>query len=181
MIKSQSQGTIESNKLLFSRKVLDGELRRAIREGRIADCTIDEINNALMFFVDENNKPVCPYSGTELTISNLHLEHIIPISLGGGTVAENLIPSCSSCNFSKNGNHMIEWYEIQPFFTIERFQKIVDYIIFSINNKKGIAKQNIDIDELNDFDPIIQTSGDIWETQEDASVKYLKTSLTANR
>lgn len=173
MIKLQNQGIIESNRLLFSKNVLNGELRRAIREGRIADCTLDEINRSLMFFTNQDGNPVCPYSGTQLTVANLHLEHIIPITLGGGTVAENLIPACSSCNTSKNGNHMIEWYEIQPFFTIERFQKIVDYIIYSLNNKYSDSNINIEIDETSDYDPIIQTSGDIWETQEEASIKYL--------
>ena len=149
-------------------------MRRSIREGTLANCTIDDVNDALMYFVNENNKPICPYSGTELTINNLHLEHIIPISLGGGTVAENLIPSCSAVNSSKNGNHMIEWYEKQPFFTVERFQKIVDYIIFALNKKTQLSRQNIDVDDLDDFDPVIQTSGDVWETQEETSVRYLE-------
>lgn len=174
MLKSENQGIIESNRLTFKKSTLIGELRRALREGCMADCNLEDVNKSLNFFVDENNNPICPYSGTKLTVENLHLEHIVPIILGGGTVAENLIPSCSTCNISKNGNHMIEWYEVQPFFSIERFQKIVDYIFITLTNKTFKNTNNLELDEIIDNDPIIQTSGDVWETQEEAYNKHLE-------
>lgn len=173
MIKKQEQGILKENRLLFKKSVLNGELRRALREGTIARCTLEEINSSLTFFVNNKGEPICPYSGTVLTTNNLHLEHIIPISLGGGTVSENLIPCCYQCNCSKNGHHMIEWYETQSFFTIERFQKIVDYMFYSLISKNVLLTDEYDIDELDDHDPIIETSGNLWETQEETAEQYL--------
>ena len=51
MIEKQKQGTLKEDKLLFKKTVLAGELRRALREGTIARCTLEEINLSLSFFV----------------------------------------------------------------------------------------------------------------------------------
>ena len=33
----------------------------------------------------------------------LHQEHVIPVSQGGGYTADNIVPACHKCNFSKGG------------------------------------------------------------------------------
>ena len=37
----------------------------------------------------------------------LEIEHIIPVSLGGRTEINNMVPSCRSCNRKKGGKHPI--------------------------------------------------------------------------
>ena len=41
----------------------------------------------------------CHYCGEVLT--QVHMEHVVPLSKGGGFTAQNIVPSCRSCNSSK--------------------------------------------------------------------------------
>lgn len=41
----------------------------------------------------------CAYCGTKPR--KLTIDHVVPISKGGGTVPENIVPACSFCNTSK--------------------------------------------------------------------------------
>lgn len=36
------------------------------------------------------------------------MDHLIPVDLGGGTVAQNCIPSCSRCNSRKSGRNICD-------------------------------------------------------------------------
>ena len=47
------------------------------------------------------------------------LEHFLPISLGGGTTADNCVPSCTQCNTKKNRMHPHTFTTIFPQETIE--------------------------------------------------------------
>ncbi|MGW9568820.1 HNH endonuclease [Prescottella equi] len=38
-----------------------------------------------------------------------HLDHILPISLGGGHTIDNLIPSCEHCNLKKKNTPLIDF------------------------------------------------------------------------
>ena len=69
-------------------------------------------------------KNCCAYCGVYLTPQNEHLEHIIPISVGGTNTPDNIVCSCAKCNLSKNARPMEEWYREQPFFSEERLQQI---------------------------------------------------------
>jgi len=44
----------------------------------------------------------CQICGKELTVKEITIDHIIPLSKGGGNNIENLQPLCRSCNCSKN-------------------------------------------------------------------------------
>lgn len=57
-----------------------------------------------------------------------HWDHVIPLAKGGCDSIENLLPSCPSCNLSKNDTLLNDWYPRQHFFTQERYQQINDYL-----------------------------------------------------
>lgn len=50
----------------------------------------------------------CAYCGIKLG-SDWHVDHVVPVSKGGPDSFENYVPSCPSCNVSKNGEHVVEF------------------------------------------------------------------------
>ena len=54
----------------------------------------------------------CPYSDTLLIGGEqlIHIDHIIPVTMGGPTDDWNCIPVCGSCNDSKNNRHLLDWW-----------------------------------------------------------------------
>lgn len=54
----------------------------------------------------------CPYSDTLLIGGEqpIHIDHIIPATMGGPTDDWNCIPVCGSCNQSKNDRHLLDWW-----------------------------------------------------------------------
>ena len=75
----------------------------------------------------------CAYSGKCIK-SNLHIDHIIPVSKGGVSYIWNLIPSTPSANLSKNNRDMEEWYKEQEYYSEDRLNKIYEYIEYMKNN-----------------------------------------------
>lgn len=49
----------------------------------------------------------CAYCGKRNV--TLALEHVIPISHGGGTTQNNVVPACVSCNCAKGTKHVLDW------------------------------------------------------------------------
>ena len=55
---------------------------------------------------------VCPICSAELEGAkggNLHWDHLLPISLGGGTILGNMAPLCNMCNWRKNDKTLVEF------------------------------------------------------------------------
>jgi 5-methylcytosine-specific restriction endonuclease McrA len=71
-------------------------LQRAIEHGCPATLTVTEWLDTLNQF---NWR--CAYCGGVYEA----LEHILPITLGGGTTKENCVPACWVCNVIKSGRH----------------------------------------------------------------------------
>lgn len=63
----------------------------------------------------------CAYCGAS---GPLTMDHIIPVSKFGANKRYNIIPACAHCNSSKNNSDILEWYQKQPFYTVERLLKI---------------------------------------------------------
>jgi 5-methylcytosine-specific restriction endonuclease McrA len=63
----------------------------------------------------------CAYCGAG---GDLHIEHVVPISRGGGHALGNIVPACESCNYSKRDHDPETWYRKQPFFSELRWRKI---------------------------------------------------------
>jgi hypothetical protein len=65
----------------------------------------------------------CAYCGVRNV--DLQIEHLLPISLGGTHTLGNIVPACSSCNYSKATKEVEEWYRSQPFFSQKRWNRIL--------------------------------------------------------
>jgi 5-methylcytosine-specific restriction endonuclease McrA len=63
----------------------------------------------------------CAYCGAD---GDLHIEHVVPISRGGGHAIGNIVPACESCNYSKRDHDPEAWYKAQPFYSEVRWRKI---------------------------------------------------------
>jgi len=66
---------------------------RTRKLGLLCDLSVSEWIKIL----DEHNRS-CVYCGGQFT----DMDHVIPVSSGGGTTKSNVVPSCSRCNTDKN-------------------------------------------------------------------------------
>lgn len=53
----------------------------------------------------------CYYCGLKFGFKNLTMDHIIPLSRGGRSTKDNLVPCCKECNTRKKTSLPIEWDE----------------------------------------------------------------------
>lgn len=63
----------------------------------------------------------CAYCGAG---GDLHIEHVVPISRGGGHALGNIVPACEACNYSKTNHEVESWFRQQPFFSEARWRKV---------------------------------------------------------
>ena len=94
--------------------------RREIGLKTVNDFTLEQWEECKVFFNQE-----CAYCGKK---TKLEQDHVIPVTKGGGYTKNNIVPSCRTCNNSKNNSRMFSWYKKQTFFTIERMNRIREYI-----------------------------------------------------
>lgn len=66
----------------------------------------------------------CAYCGEE---DKLCKEHVVPFINRGGYTKENILPSCTTCNSSKNSRHIDDWYPNYKYYSKERHDKIDKY------------------------------------------------------
>lgn len=77
----------------------------------------------------------CAYCGLSkeehklLHNQSLHQDHIIPLSKDGVFSVFNIIPSCLTCNDSKNNMELEDFLKHSDKFTIGKYLKIIDYIL----------------------------------------------------
>jgi len=77
----------------------------------------------------------CAYCGTQP--DTIERDHVVPISGGGGTVPENIVPACPSCNRSKSNTQIDEWYPEQPFYDEQREKRIVNVTYDRLRSRNG--------------------------------------------
>ncbi|NIA05716.1 MAG: HNH endonuclease [Proteobacteria bacterium] len=53
----------------------------------------------------------CYYCGRPVGFKNLTMDHIIPLSRGGRSTRDNLVPCCKACNIRKKNSLPVEWQE----------------------------------------------------------------------
>jgi 5-methylcytosine-specific restriction enzyme A len=53
----------------------------------------------------------CWYCGQKVGYDNLTMDHVIPLSRGGRSTKDNLVPSCKECNNKKKSSLPVEWEE----------------------------------------------------------------------
>lgn len=71
-------------------------------------------------YVKERLKNICKLCGQELDWKYLHIDHIIPISKGGGNEIENLQVLCVECNLKKRDNILSKDKQTQVVAHIEK-------------------------------------------------------------
>lgn len=108
------------------------EKRRAKMSSLPHTLTIEDWEGTLEFF--DYSCAYCGVSQEELEYS-LHQEHIIPVSEGGGYTADNIIPSCKTCNLSKGAKELEEWYKSRDYYDEEKMSKVTYWI--TLEMKKG--------------------------------------------
>jgi 5-methylcytosine-specific restriction endonuclease McrA len=58
---------------------------------------------------------LCPYCGKSTDKTDIHVDHINPVSNGGLSVERNLIPVCASCNLAKRDSSLRRFCKAQGF------------------------------------------------------------------
>ena len=63
----------------------------------------------------------CAYCGVD---EKLTVDHFVALNDGGLHVSSNLVGACKSCNSSKKDSPVEEWFKSQPFFSVERWERL---------------------------------------------------------
>lgn len=95
--------------------------RRASKKSNGGFYTDAEWEECLEFF---NHK--CAYSGEDM--ERVSADHIIPLSKGGTSYINNIVPCELKINDSKGSKNLEEWYLSQEFYSDERYEKIKEWI-----------------------------------------------------
>ena len=53
----------------------------------------------------------CFYCGRPVKFKQLTMDHVVPLTMGGRSTKDNLVPACKSCNSKKQSMMPIEWQE----------------------------------------------------------------------
>lgn len=91
------------------------------RRGEVhPELTHQEWKESVIFFGGE-----CAYCGaTPRKGQRLTKDHLEPISKGGTTTEDNIVPACPHCNSSKGAEDFKDWFMKQEFFSQERLNRI---------------------------------------------------------
>ena len=81
-------------------------LRRARLFGAEGNHSHEDINKLW-----EVQKNTCACCRKKITRKNAHIDHIIPLALGGSNFATNLQLLCAFCNISKGAKHPLEFMQ----------------------------------------------------------------------
>lgn len=104
------------NKKAYS-DFIGGQKRRGEEAPQLSHQEWKEI---MLFFGGE-----CAYCGcTPKRNQRLTKDHLVPVSSGGATTQDNVVPACFSCNSSKGNKEFKEWFMSQPFFSQTRLNKV---------------------------------------------------------
>ena len=96
---------------------IGGQKRRGEAAPRLSH---QEWKEAVIFFGG-----ACAYcGGTPRRNQRLTRDHLEPVSNGGTTTQDNIVPACASCNSSKGAEDFKEWFMRQSFFSQERLNRI---------------------------------------------------------
>lgn len=91
------------------------------RTGEIDTYMLDDWRDAMLYF-----RGSCAYCGRKQSRRlKLTRDHVVPVSAGGMTTRQNIVPACNSCNSGKANKDMEEWFRTKEFFSAEKLALIV--------------------------------------------------------
>lgn len=114
--------------------------RRALKAQLPSTLTDEQWDNAKQHFSNG-----CAYCGIAEkqhivdTGQQLHQDHFIPLTRGGGYTVENIIPSCRSCNCSKNDKDFFEWYPTYEHYDSKRETFVLKYLNYTTEKTQQLA------------------------------------------
>lgn len=96
-----------------------------------------KVQRLAIFMRDRFRCQYCRVNLNDLPYDQRTLDHVIPQSLGGSSLAENLVACCGSCN-SLRGNHLLSVWACDE--TLQRVyeQLAIDIVPFLIRAKNKI-------------------------------------------
>ena len=97
-----------------------GQRYRTRKRQLVSNLTAEQWKQIKQHF---NNR--CAYCGQEKPLAQ---EHFIPLSKDGEYTANNIIPSCKSCNSSKSNKYFKEWYPKYKYYNKKREKTILDFL-----------------------------------------------------
>ena len=75
--------------------------------------------------IKDNWDNQCAYCGSD---EHLTIDHVVPRSKGGTDFTRNVVCACHDCNQDKAHTPMEEWYSSQEFFSMDRYEKIKEWM-----------------------------------------------------
>ena len=84
--------------------------RRARKRGAGGTYTIKDIQ-----FLARSQKSLCIYCRTAIAKQNWHVDHIVPLALGGSNDKTNLQLLCATCNLRKHKKHPVDFAQQMGF------------------------------------------------------------------
>ena len=134
--KRELRATNEEYRLADNKRRLDNYKKRYVEDAEYRErCKLRTYNKAravrgsltIQEWLEacERFNYKCAYCGADAMLTK---DHVIPITKGGKTSADNVIPACTSCNSSKSNRDMIEWFTSRPFYKKERLEAIIKYL-----------------------------------------------------
>ena len=100
-------------KEMENRKALRERVKRkhnkARRRGALGRLSIGRERS--LYQLQRGKCPICK----ERLGQNWHLDHIVPIALGGSNTDENVQLLCPTCNLAKNAKHPVEFMQSKGF------------------------------------------------------------------
>lgn len=91
------------------------------RTGEINTYTLDDWRDAMLHF-----RGACCYCGKKQSRRvKLTRDHVIPVSQGGVTTRQSIVPACQPCNSSKADKEMVAWYKKKAFYDEARLAEII--------------------------------------------------------
>ena len=143
----------EISKIKYTREQLDGAIENNLK--RIPGNLADESRREELYNVLSNLNFKCIYSDTLLVGGGqkIHLDHIIPVNLGGPTDDWNILPICGSCNSSKSDSHLLDWWEKEHTPQDEHklvyiFEYMANRLLKSLNTKGVKVVTTLTDDEI---------------------------------
>ena len=71
---------------------------------------LDQDSKSVYEWASSRNTTRCPYCGEKTTDpTKRHVDHVVPLALGGDSSFENLVIACASCNQKKSAKDPVEF------------------------------------------------------------------------